>query len=395
MEGYEMALTDTRKTWLTTNFFAGGVISSIGLLKAIKSDLQNDSDVGVADISWIWSSLGSTYTPPVVDLEITGKVITINSGNSISVLMDCLSGQVCSLTPRNIVLQGVVTTSDNDSQSRDWMLLHLPLGSNVILTPIGSVFIVTRGSENINNSLAAYLASLPLITPITGSTISARVISITDGDSFEAQQVCAAGQLCVTTIFRVRLEGVSSGELEFPNGRTAKTWLSDKIPPGTVIKLVIKGQDSYGRQVAQVYYPDNININQLEILEGQAKPWVPEGESLVGKVVGVQVSGCKSNNAPVSLLPTLELVGPVCNYIKSPPDMTWFGYIVRNHGTAPFVGWLGVVLHGSAGDFEFTGQPQYSQSVPVGAVNTTLYAKFVVPTNIGNLKTWDCVINSK
>jgi endonuclease YncB( thermonuclease family) len=391
-----MALTDTRKTWLATTFFSGNVISSLGLLRAIKSDLQNDTDVGVADVEWIWSALGSTYTPPIVGLEITGKVITINSGTNISVLMDCLSGQVCSLTPRNIILQGVVTTADNDAQARDWMVLHLPLGSNVILTPIGSTYIVTKGTENINNSLATYIATLPLVTPITGSTVSARVISITDGDSFEASQVCAAGQLCVTTPFRVRLEGVSSGELSYPNGRTAKTWLTDKIPPGTVIKLVIKGSDSYGRQVCQVYYPDTVNINQLAILEGQGKVWVPGAESIAGKQIGIQQSSCISSNAAVELLPTLELVGPPtpCNYVKAAPDGTWFRYTVRNNGNAPFVGWLGVILHGSAGDFEYTGTPQYAQTVPAGG-EVILQTKVVVPANIGNLRSWDAVINSK
>lgn len=389
-----MTLTATRMTWLATTFFSGNVISSVGLLKAIKSDLQNDSDVGPADISWIFSSLGSTYVPPNIEMEITGRVISINSGTTISVLLGCLAGQVCDLNPKSIALQGVVTTADNDTQARDWMNLHLPLGSNVTLTPFSNAFIVTKGTENINNSLASYLISLPLVTPITGSTVSARVISITDGDSFEASQVCAAGQLCVTTPFRVRLEGVSSGELSYPNGRSAKTWLSDKIPPGTVIKLVVKGADSYGRQVCQVFYPDNVNINQLAILEGQGTVWNPEGESFKGKQVGIQLTGCRSSNAPVSLISTLELVGPVCNYIKAPPAETWFGYTVRNHGNAPWRGWLGVVLHGTAGDFEFTGSPQYSQSVPAGAVDTTIYAKLVVPTNIGNIKTWDATLNS-
>ena len=391
-----MILTDTRKTWLATTFFSGNVISSLGLLRAIKSDLQNDSDVGVADIAWIFSALGSTYTPPVVGLEITGKVISINSGTSISVLLDCLSGQVCSVTPVNVVLQGVITNSDNDAQAKDWMTLHMPLGSSVILTPIGNAYIVTKGTENINNSLATYLAGLPLVTPVTGSTVSARVISITDGDSFEAQQVCAAGQLCVTTIFRVRLEGVSSGELSYPNGRTAKTWLSDKIPPGTVVKLVVKGQDSYGRQVCQVYYPDNVNINQLAILEGQGKVWVPGAESIAGKQIGILQSTCESNNAPVELIPTLELLGAPtpCNYVKAPPASTWFRYNVRNNGNAPFVGWLGIVLHGTAGDFEFTGNPQFAQTVPAGG-EVTLSTLVAVPANIGNLRSWDAVINSK
>jgi endonuclease YncB( thermonuclease family) len=390
-----MTLTDTRKTWLSTNFFTGGVINSIALLKAIKSDLTNDSDVNTADISWIFSALGSTYTPPIGGLDLTARITAINSGNNVSALLDCVAGNVCDYTPKSITLYGIVTTEDNDADSKSYLNLHLPIGSNVTLTPMGNSYIITKGTENINNSLASYLISLPLVTPVTGSTINARVISIIDGDTFSASQVCAAGQLCVTTQFTVRLDGISSSELTFLSGRTAKTWLSDHIPPGTVVKLVIKGSDSYNRQVAKVYYPDTVDINNLMIMEGQAKTYNPEAESIVAKQIGVQLSSCVSNNAPASVLPTLEMVTPVCNYIKAPPALTWFGYTVRNHGTAPFVGWLGVILHGSAGDFEYIGTPQYSQSVPIGAVDTTLYAKFTVPTNIGNIRSWDAVINSK
>jgi len=392
-----MVLTDTRKTWLATTFFSGNVLSSIGLLRAIKSDLLNDTDVGPTDIAWIFSALGSVYTPPQVGLEITGKLVSVNSGSNLSVLLDCLAGQVCDATQKNIALQGVVTTSDNDAQARDWLALHVPIGSNLTLTPIGNTFIITRGSENINNSLASYLASLPLVTPISGSTVSARVITIIDGDSFEASQVCASWQLCVTKPFEVRLEGVSSGELSYPNGRTAKTWLSDKIPPGTVVKLVVKGQDSYGRQVCQVYYPDTVNINQLAILEGQGRVWVPGAESLVGTQVGIQLAltPCRSSNAPVSLLPSLEMLGPPsCNKIYSSAYTSTFEFAVRNNGNAAWHGWLGVILHGTSGDFEYMGEPKYPYTVEPGETKT-INAIFKIPANIGNLRTWDAVLNSK
>jgi endonuclease YncB( thermonuclease family) len=387
-------ITDTRKSWLSDNFFATGRINSTALLKAIKSDLENDSDVNSNDISWMFSVLGSTYIPPTTGIEVTARIVAINSGTSVSVLLDCISGNVCDYTPKSITLYGIVTTEDNDVDAESYLNLHLPIGSNVTLTPMGNSYIITKGTENINESLGTYLTSLPMVTPVTGSTISARVLSITDGDTFEANQICPVGQLCVTTQFTVRLEGISSSELKFQSGRTAKTWLGEHIPPGSIVRLVIKGMDSYNRQVAQVYYPDDININNTMILEGQAKTYNPEAESIVAKQVGVQISSCVSNNAPATKLATLEMVAPVCNYVKAPPAETWFGYKVRNRGNAVWKGWLGVILHGTSGDFEYTGMPQYQVSVPANGSEVTLWAKFVVPTNIGNLRTWDAILNS-
>ena len=388
-----MTLSETRKSWLSTNFFPTGLVTASSVMNAILSDLNNTTDVDIPDITWMYQSIGSTYSPISADYEDTGKVTEIVSGNSIRVLLDCPLGQVCDLTPILIVLEGV-STGSYENESKGWLQLHMPIGSIVTVAKIsGNEYLVSKGNENINESLLTYIANLAMVTPATGAEIQAMVVSITDGDTFEAQQVCAAGQLCVVTPFSVRLKGISSSELTFQSGRTAKTWLADHIPPGSTVTLKIKGSDPYGRQVCTVYF-QGTNINQLMILSGQGEPYNPEAESFQAKQIGIQVSGCRSGNSPVSTLATLEMVGAVCNYIKAPPNETWFGYKVRNMGSKTWRGWLGVTVHGSAGDYEYTGTPQYQTSVPADGSEVTLWARFVVPTNVGNVTHWDASLNS-
>lgn len=388
-----MTLSETRKSWLSTNFFPNGLITSSSVMNAIVSDLNNTSDADVAGISWMYQSIGTTYSSIASDYEETGVITEIVSGNSFKVLLDCPLGQVCDLTPISVTLEGVVT-GDYESEAKAWLSLHLPVGSSISVSKIsGNEYLASKGNESINENLLTYLANLTQVTPATGAEIQATVISITDGDTFEAQQVCPAGQLCVVTPFTVRLSGVSASELTFQSGRTAKTWLADHIPPGTVVTLSIKGSDPYGRQVCIVYY-EGTNINDLMILSGQGKTYNPEGESFQAKQIGIQLSGCKSSNSPVSTLATLEMVGPVCNYIKPPPNETWFGYQVRNVGTKSWKGWLGVIVHGSAGSYKYTGSTQYQTTVPANGSTVTLWARFVVPTNVGNVTHWDAIIAS-
>jgi len=362
-------------------------------MNAIVSDLNNTSDADIADISWMYQSIGTTYSSIASDYEDTGVITEIVSGKSFKVLLDCPLGQVCDLTPISVTLEGV-STGNYESEAKAWLSLHLPVGSSISISKISDgEYLASKGNENINESLLTYIANLASVTPATGAEIQAMVISITDGDTFEAQQVCPAGQLCVVTPFTVRLSGVSASELTFQSGRTAKTWLTDHIPPGTVVTLSIKGSDPYGRQVCIVYY-NGTNINDLMILSGQGESYNPEAESFQAKQIGIQLSGCKSNNAPVSTLATLEMVGPVCNYVKSPPNETWFGYQVRNVGTKSWKGWLGVIVHGSASSYEYTGSTQYQTTVPANGSTVTLWAKFVVPTNVGNVTHWDAILSS-
>jgi len=398
-----MTITETRKASLVSQFFTDNFIDSSGLLNAILSDLKNTSDVGVADVTWIYESLGSTYTPPDTGLEQSATVVSIEDGTHIKIIYVCLSGQICDPTTYLVSLYGITTDDNSEAPAKAWLQLHLPVGSTVILQPIGDGAIITKGMENINNALAGYISNIAKVTPITGATIMATVYSITDGDTFQAVQQCAAGQLCVNTPFTVRLEGVSSSELQFTGGKSARVWLADHIPPGTVVKLIISGTDPYARMVAQVYDQDNTNINQLEIKEGQAKEWYPFIESFDGKAHIAQKASQK-NCGTVNVVKTPGVlaitpdsntgVGPQCQAIFV-GQQSWFTYTVKNIGDTNWKGWLGVILYNSknVAIYEYTGDPSFASTVKPGEIKT-LRASFVVPTSLTDIASWDAVFNS-
>ena len=398
-----MAITETRKASLVSQFFSDNQIDSTGLLNAILSDLNNTSDVTTADIDWIYGSLGSIYSPPTTGLEKPATVVSIESGSSLKVIYTCLEGQVCDPTTYLVSLYGVVTDANSEAPAKAWLQLHLPAGSSVVLKPISTGAIVTKGTENINNSLAEYINNIASVTPLTGTTVMATVYSITDGDTFEAVQKCLAGQLCVNTPFTVRLEGVSSSELQFANGKSARVWLADHIPPGATVKLIISGSDPYARMVARVYDQDNTNINQLMIKEGQAQEWNPFIESFEGKVHIDQKSAQKTcgtvsvvkRPAILDVAPNSNTgVGPQCQAILV-GQQTWFTYTVKNIGDSNWRGWLGVILYNSkkAAIYEYTGDPSFASTITPGQIKT-LRASFVIPSGLTDIAGWDAVFNS-
>ena len=397
-----MAITESRKSYLSTHFFSGGSISSNGLINAILADINNTEDVEPADIAWIFGSLGTIYNPPEIALEITAKVVGIIGGSSFKALIDCIAGQVCDLTPKTITMNGVFPQS-RENDAMEWLELHLPMGSNITLTPVGSSYIVTKGNEIINNSLNTYLDNLGQETELTGWELMAIVQEIVDGDTIQVVRQCIPGQLCVTTPFNVRLHGVSSSEMNFPAGRTAKTWLADQIPPGTTIKLVVKGEDAYGRTIASIYYPTNSvqSINEKMIEAGKATGYNPTAESLDAKAA-VKYVGGNANSYPASCTSTvtkqsgvLQLISPVCNTVKKDGSETWFGYNVKNIGSKDWRGWLGVILtdNDSKKTHQYMGDPAKYSTIAPGETKT-LYAKFVVPATMGNKLSWEAVINS-
>ncbi|KAB1990913.1 thermonuclease family protein, partial [Haemophilus parainfluenzae] len=84
---------------------------------------------------------------------------------------------------------------------------------------------------------------------------------IYDGDTIE---VFHAGQS-----FKARFACIDAPELhQAPFGAASKQYLS-RLLPGQV-RLKIVDQDRYGRQVAEVYTPDNRFVNQAMVAAGQA-----------------------------------------------------------------------------------------------------------------------------
>ena len=191
--------------------------------------------------------------------------------------------------------------------------------------------------------------------------------------------------------------------MRFPAGRTAKTWLAEQIPPGTVVKLAIKGEDSYGRLIAAIYYPtnDTVSINTKMIEAGRATGYNPTAESMdakaavkyVGGIANAYPAACTSTVTKPSAV--LSLMAPVCNTVKKDGTDTWFGYTVKNVGDKTWKGWLGVVItdNDTKKTYQYMGDPQKYSSIAPGETKT-LYAKFAVPQDFGNKISWDAIINS-
>ena len=397
-----MPITEARKGYLSTHFFSGGIIDSDGLIDAILADLNGTEDVTVDDVVWMFLSLGTRYSPPDIGFEITAKVTAVKDGSAIEALMECVPGQVCDLTPKTVILYGVFPRS-RDAEAKEWLMLHLPIGSEITLTPMGNNYIVNKNGEVINDSLNKYIENLGQVTEITGYDTMASVMEIIDGDTIQVIQQCAPGQLCDITPVRVRLQGVSSSEMSFPAGRAAKSWLYEQIPPGTTVKLAVKGKDTYGRLIADIYYPANstTSINDKMIQAGKTVGYNPTAESIDSKV-DVKYVGGVANSYPAACTSTvskpsavLSLISPVCNVVKKDGSETWFGYTVKNVGDKPWKGWMGVVLtdNNTRKTYQYTGDPRKSSTIAPGETKT-LFTKFVVPQEFGNKISWEALINS-
>jgi hypothetical protein len=65
-----MTLSETRKSWLSTNFFPTGLITASSVMNAIISDLDNTTDVDDPDIAWMYQS-SSTLSEFPLTISVT------------------------------------------------------------------------------------------------------------------------------------------------------------------------------------------------------------------------------------------------------------------------------------------------------------------------------------
>lgn len=108
-------------------------------------------------------------------------------------------------------------------------------------------------------------------------TYTAEVLKVIDGDTI---------QLNIDLGFRVsfkancRLNGLNTSELnskiedERIDAVRSKSFLEGNCPIGSQVNIISKKLDKYGRPLVEVYNGD-ININELMIKEGYAKPYNP------------------------------------------------------------------------------------------------------------------------
>lgn len=99
----------------------------------------------------------------------------------------------------------------------------------------------------------------------------ARVKSIWDGDTFHAD--IDVGWHIWLVDRRIRIANISAPELTMPGGIQSKDYLGQLLPVGTLVKIVSKRLDQYGRTVALVELPDNSDVGSLMIAAKQAEPW--------------------------------------------------------------------------------------------------------------------------
>lgn len=104
----------------------------------------------------------------------------------------------------------------------------------------------------------------------------ATIVRVVDGDTVDID-ISLGFQ--VSTRQRVRLNGINAPEMNTPEGKASKAYLSDLLSVGAVVMVdSVKpgGGDKYGRYLAFI---DNggVSINTKMVSDGFAKPWDGQG----------------------------------------------------------------------------------------------------------------------
>jgi len=97
--------------------------------------------------------------------------------------------------------------------------------------------------------------------PARGDQAGGRVVRIRDGDSIVVLRDGVGVE--------VRLDGVDCPELAQAFGRKAKKFTSD-LAFGKTVRLDGKGKDRYGRELAEVFLPDDRSLNRELVSAGFA-----------------------------------------------------------------------------------------------------------------------------
>jgi endonuclease YncB( thermonuclease family) len=97
--------------------------------------------------------------------------------------------------------------------------------------------------------------------PARADQAEGRVVRIRDGDSI----VVMRGGVGV----EVRLDGIDCPELAQAFGKKAKS-VASELAFGKTVRLVPKGKDRYGRELAEVFLPDGRSLNRALVSAGYA-----------------------------------------------------------------------------------------------------------------------------
>ena len=110
-----------------------------------------------------------------------------------------------------------------------------------------------------------YLLATAVVVLISPPAQTDTVVRILDGDTIITRE---NGQEQ-----RVRLACIDAPEMkDEPYGLQSKQALVGMIPPGTEVRLEVKGKDRYGRTVAELFMK-NKNVGMLIVPKRLAKIW--------------------------------------------------------------------------------------------------------------------------
>ena len=112
-----------------------------------------------------------------------------------------------------------------------------------------------------NGSMRVLGAALLFAFTVHAEEFSGRVVGVADGDTITV--------LVGVEPRRVRLAGIDAPERGQPFGQRAKQALS-RLVFGRTVRVVVRGQDRYGRLLGEVLLPDGASLNERLVKEGWA-----------------------------------------------------------------------------------------------------------------------------
>ena len=112
-----------------------------------------------------------------------------------------------------------------------------------------------------NGSMRVLGAALLFVFTAHAEEFSVRVLGVADGDTITV--------LAGVEPRRVRLAGIDAPEKGQPFGQRAKQAVS-RLVFGRTVRVVVRGQDRYGRTLGEVRLPGRASLNERLVEEGWA-----------------------------------------------------------------------------------------------------------------------------
>jgi len=104
-------------------------------------------------------------------------------------------------------------------------------------------------------------ATLLIALPIHAEEFSGRVVGVADGDTITV--------LAGVESRRVRLAGIDAPEKGQPFSQRVRQ-ATRQLVFGKAVRVLVRGQDRYGRTLGEVLLPDGTNLNERLVEEGWA-----------------------------------------------------------------------------------------------------------------------------